>query len=85
MASQLRDMSSFAESAKLFQESFGLDPTLPEARVGVAQQKMGEGNLDEAEKLLDFLMEPGAGGDTRWPRWIHSRDTSSRRAGTPRR
>ena len=61
MASQLRDMSSFAESAKLFQESFDLDPTLPEARVGVAQQKMGAGNLEEAENLLDLLMEPGAG------------------------
>ncbi len=62
MAAQLRDASSFAESAKLFQESFELDPTLPEARAGVAQQKMGAGKLEEAQKLLDFLMEPGAGG-----------------------
>jgi tetratricopeptide (TPR) repeat protein len=62
MAAQLRDASSFAESARLFQESFELDPTLPEARAGVAQQKMGAGKLEEAQKLLDFLMEPGAGG-----------------------
>jgi tetratricopeptide (TPR) repeat protein len=61
MAAQLRDMSLFSESAKLFQEAFDLDPDLPAARVGVAQQKMGTGQLDEALKLLDFLMEPGAG------------------------
>ena len=32
-----------------------LDRELPEARVGVAQRKMAEGDLDEAEGLLDFL------------------------------
>lgn len=61
MAAQLREMSLFDESAKLFQAALDLDPELPEARVGVALRKMAEGDLDEAQELLDFLMEPGAG------------------------
>jgi tetratricopeptide (TPR) repeat protein len=61
MAAQLREMSSYDESARLYQQAFDLDPDLPEARVGVAEWRIAEGNLDEAQQLLDFLMEPGVG------------------------
>ena len=60
MAAQLQNTVASAESAKLFQEALDLDSTLPQARAGVAQQKMASGKLDEARKLLDFLMAPGA-------------------------
>jgi tetratricopeptide (TPR) repeat protein len=60
MAAQLREMSSNEDAERLFQEALDLDPELPEARIGVAVDKMVGGNLDEARRLLDFLMEPGA-------------------------
>ena len=61
LAEQLVDASAFDEAAGLFRDALELDPDLPEARVGVARGKMVEGKLDDAERLLDFLMEPGAG------------------------
>lgn len=48
------------EAAPLWEEALALDPDLPEARVGVARQKMAKGELDEARKLLSFMEEPGA-------------------------
>ena len=59
LASQLRQVSSFDESAALYEATLELDPDLPEARVGVALRKMALGELDEAHRLLDFLEEPG--------------------------
>ncbi len=61
MGAQLRHMSLFDDAATLFQQALDIDPQMPEARVGVAQRKMTEGELDDAQDLLDFLEETGAG------------------------
>jgi hypothetical protein len=61
LAQQLQQVSSYEESARLFQEAHALAPADPDARAGVAFRKMNEGDLDGARALLDFLEEPGAG------------------------
>lgn len=61
LAQQLREVCSYQESAQLFQEAFDLDPSDPDARAGVALQKMAAGELDQARTLISFLEEPGAG------------------------
>ena len=48
------------EAAELWERSFRLDPELPEARVGIASQRLRDGKPDEARELLRFLEQPGA-------------------------
>jgi hypothetical protein len=61
MAQQLQQVSSFAESDRLFQEAYALAPDDPGARTGVAYRKMDQADLDGARGLIQFLEEPGAG------------------------
>jgi tetratricopeptide (TPR) repeat protein len=60
LASQLSQVGETDEAARLFEQSLGLRPDLPEARVGVARMRMADGKLDEARELLQFLSLPGA-------------------------
>jgi tetratricopeptide (TPR) repeat protein len=61
MAAQLREMLAFDDSVELYLQALKIDPKLPEARIGVALRRITEGNFEEAQRLLDFLMKPGAG------------------------
>lgn len=61
LADHLYQVSNVEEAQRLFQEAYELRPDLPEARVGIAFQKMIEGELEDARELLDFLLQPGAG------------------------
>jgi len=61
LAEHLWVAADFEDSRRLFEESHRLDPDAPEGRVGVAQFRTADGDLDEALGLLDFLTEPGAG------------------------
>jgi tetratricopeptide (TPR) repeat protein len=48
------------EAAELWERSFRLDPELPDARVGIASQRIRDGKPNEARELLRFLEQPGA-------------------------
>lgn len=48
------------EAVVHYQRALALRPDLPEARIGVAQDLVRNGKLDEARQLLDFLEKPGA-------------------------
>ncbi|QIF04072.1 hypothetical protein [Roseimicrobium sp. ORNL1] len=43
-----------------FERAHTLRPDLPQARAGLAYKKLGEGRLEEAHALLDFMEKPGA-------------------------
>jgi tetratricopeptide (TPR) repeat protein len=58
---QMHALDQHAEAAALFNEAVQMRPDLPSARSGKAQYLMGQGRLDEAHELLEFLTEPGAG------------------------
>jgi len=60
-AHHLNQMARYAEATPLYEEAYKIDPTYPEARVGMAFIRMNQGELDEARKLLDHLEKPGAG------------------------
>jgi tetratricopeptide (TPR) repeat protein len=61
LASHLDATGGYGEATPLYEQALALEPHLPEARIGLAYRRMSAGELDEAKKLLDFLMEPGAG------------------------
>ncbi len=49
------------DAIALHRRALEIQPDLPSARLGVARQKITEGQLDEARRLLDFLERPGTG------------------------
>jgi len=59
-AEALAHFGKTAEAATHFERALALRPDLPAARIGVAYNRMDEGRLDEARRLLDFLESPGA-------------------------
>jgi tetratricopeptide (TPR) repeat protein len=61
LASHLDATGGYTDATPLYEQALALEPHLPEARIGLAYRRMTAGELDEAKKLLDFLMEPGAG------------------------
>jgi hypothetical protein len=60
LASHLSQMGLYSQSTKLYERAHELSPDMPEARVGLAYRRMNEGNPEEARRLLDHLMQPGA-------------------------
>lgn len=61
LASHLDEVGEFDAATELFQRAHQLDPTLPQARDGMAVRMIANGKLDEARSLVDFLERPGAG------------------------
>ncbi len=60
LASHLEFIGLPEEAAELWERALGLEPDLPEARVGMASLRMHGGKPDEARELLSFLEQPGA-------------------------
>ena len=60
LASHLEQVAQYDEAVKLYQSAFELRPDLPQARIPIARQRMRAGDLDEARKLLEFLLARGA-------------------------
>ncbi len=60
LGSALSGIGQMTQAAPYFDRALELRPDLPEARDGVAVQRIAEGKLDEARALLDFLEKPGA-------------------------
>lgn len=61
LASHLEQISAHEEAAGLYEGALGLQPDLPDARLGAAKYRIVAGDLDEARPLLAFLEAPGAG------------------------
>lgn len=60
MGGQLLGMHEAGAAWPYFERAHALRPDLPQARVGLAYKKLGEGRLEEAHALLDFMEKPGA-------------------------
>ena len=60
-AEQLEHFQENSEAAALYRRAWELRPDLPSARVAMAYQAMNAGKLDEARRLLEFLLVRGAG------------------------
>lgn len=61
LAGHLEHFGIDDEAEDLHERVLELRPDSPEARVGVAQRRRKEGDLDEARRHLSFLEAPGAG------------------------
>jgi tetratricopeptide (TPR) repeat protein len=57
----LAGLGQYEQSAAHFRKALELRPDMPEARIGVAEEHLRAGRLDEARQLLDF-MEARDGG-----------------------
>jgi tetratricopeptide (TPR) repeat protein len=61
LGAALEQFGQLEEAMTCYQRAYELQPDLPEARAGVAQNHLRAGRLDEARALLDFMEKPGAG------------------------
>lgn len=59
-ADHLDQMDRTDEATPYYERLLALQPENPQAKFGVAFRKANAGQLDDARKLLDFLMQPGA-------------------------
>jgi tetratricopeptide (TPR) repeat protein len=60
LASHLDQTGQWTQASPLYERAIELSPDLPEARVGLALRRINEGRHEEARRLLDHLMQPGA-------------------------
>lgn len=61
LAHHLDQTGRYNDATPLYERAHELRPELPEARIGLGMRRLFDNKLPEAEKLLDFLMQPGAG------------------------
>ncbi|HWB61574.1 MAG TPA: tetratricopeptide repeat protein [Chthoniobacteraceae bacterium] len=60
LGEELSGLGKPLEAARYYQRALELRPDMPEARAGVALEKIRIGQLDEARQLLSHLEQPGA-------------------------